>query len=234
MNNWTLSRTVVCLAVLISLVQPAVAFGAGNIASIAKIEGRNWRHGDIEDVLKTVAHLKGHKWTSMMVKRVYFGNWLRDYSQAVDVGSLKGVQAGAIRILVWILAFLSFGYATREFEVTDERLGVYRPEEHIDNPEDYNENQDARQYDPRLRPPIRPEELAVDPQTGMKVSLITQKVPSQDSPAKVPLYSRQRVRIAKLTRLQELHCQRARRLGNQFRLRSLLIRQEYTLRSHLH
>lgn len=24
----------------------------------------------------------------------------------------------------------SFGYATAEFEVTDERLGVYRPEEH--------------------------------------------------------------------------------------------------------
>ena len=87
---------------------PAVAFGAGNIgklieysgsssllivvASISKIEGHNWRHGDIEDMLKTVAFIKGHKWTSMMVKRVYFGNWLRDYSQAVDVGTLKGVQ----------------------------------------------------------------------------------------------------------------------------------------------
>ena len=66
----------------------------------------------------------------MMVRRVYFGNWLRDYSQAMDVGSLKGVQAGTIRILVWILSFLSFGYATAEFEVTEERLGVYRPEEH--------------------------------------------------------------------------------------------------------
>ena len=70
----------------------------------------------------------------MMVKRVYFGNWLRDYSQAVDVGTLKGVQAETIRILVWILAFMSFGYATEEFEVTADRLGVYRPEEHIDNP----------------------------------------------------------------------------------------------------
>lgn len=45
-------------------------------------------------MLKTVAFIKGHKWTSMMIKRVYFGNWLRDYSQAMDVGSLKGVQAG--------------------------------------------------------------------------------------------------------------------------------------------
>lgn len=87
-------------ALLVLLPTPAAAFGAGNIASISKIEGHNWRHGDIEDMLKTVACLRGHKWTSMMIKRVYFGNWLRDYSQAVDVGTLKGVQAGAIRILV--------------------------------------------------------------------------------------------------------------------------------------
>ena len=103
-----------------------------------------------------------------MIKRVYFGNWLRDYSQAVDVGSLKGVQAGTIRILVWVLSFLSFGYATGEFEVTEERLGVYRPEEHIDNPRDYADNADARQYDARLRPPVQPIELQVDPETGMK------------------------------------------------------------------
>ncbi len=38
--------------------------------------------GDIEDILKTIAFVKGHKWTSLMIKRVYFGNWLRDYSQA--------------------------------------------------------------------------------------------------------------------------------------------------------
>lgn len=59
-------------------------------------------------MLKTVAFIKGHKWTSMMIKRVYFGNWLRDYSQAMDVGSLKGVQAGTVRILVWVLSFLVF------------------------------------------------------------------------------------------------------------------------------
>jgi hypothetical protein len=85
---------------LIFLPSPAAAFGAGNIPSISNIEGKNFRHGDIEDLLKTVAFIKGHKWTSMMIKRVYFGNWLRDYSQAVDVGSLKGVSAPTIRILV--------------------------------------------------------------------------------------------------------------------------------------
>ncbi|KAL1303435.1 hypothetical protein AAFC00_006824 [Neodothiora populina] len=160
---------VLCIAVALALfATPADAFGAGNIASISKVEGRNWRHGDIEDMLKTVEFLKKHKWTSMMVKRVYFGNWLRDYSQAVDVGTLKGVPSSTIRILVWVLAFMSFGYATGEFEVTEERLGVYRPEEHIDNPKDYADNQDARHFDQRLRGPVEQIELDIDPSTGMK------------------------------------------------------------------
>jgi hypothetical protein len=166
MAGLNLSFSLLLLAVILLYASPVSAFGAGNIASLSKIEGHNWRHGDIEDMLKTVAFIRGHKWSSMMIKRVYFGNWLRDYSQAVDVGTLKGVQPGTIRILVWILGFMSFGYATQEFEVTEERLGVYRPEEHIDNPKDYADNEDARKYDPRLRPPIMEVELAIDLNTG--------------------------------------------------------------------
>ena len=51
-------------------------------------------------MLASIAFLQGKKWSSMLIKRTYFGNWLRDYSQAVDVGSLKGVNAATIRILV--------------------------------------------------------------------------------------------------------------------------------------
>jgi len=153
---------------LLLFATPAQAFGAGNIASISKVENVNWRHGDVEDSIKALAFLKGGKWTAKMIKRVYFGNWLRDYSQAVDVGTLKGVPADTLRVLVWILSFMSFGYATREYEVTAQRLGVYRPEEHIDNPKDYADNLDARSYDPRLRPPVHPVELAIDPNTGLK------------------------------------------------------------------
>lgn len=69
---------VLCL-ILVLCPAPALAFGAGNIPGISTVEGQNWRHGDIEDMLKTVAFLKGHKWSTMMIKRVYFGNWLRDY-----------------------------------------------------------------------------------------------------------------------------------------------------------
>lgn len=36
------------------------------------------------------------------------------------------------------------------------------------NPKDYADNQDARQYDQRLRPPVRQVELEIDPHTGMK------------------------------------------------------------------
>jgi hypothetical protein len=63
---------------------------------------------------------------------------------------------------------LAHGYATAEFEVTAERLGCYLPTEHIDNPKGYAEGQDARRLDSRLRGPVDPQELQIDPRTGMK------------------------------------------------------------------
>jgi hypothetical protein len=58
----------VAIAIIVLLPTQAEAFGAGNIASISKIEGQNWRHGDIEDMLATVACLTGHKWKASMIK----------------------------------------------------------------------------------------------------------------------------------------------------------------------
>lgn len=63
---------------------------------------------------------------------------------------------------------MAHGYATQEFEVTADRLGVYRPEEHIDNPLGYGGDEDASKLDPRLRGPVRPVETEIDPRTGMK------------------------------------------------------------------
>ncbi|KAK3336082.1 heterokaryon incompatibility protein Het-C-domain-containing protein [Cercophora scortea] len=158
--------------VLFLFARPALAFGAGNIAGISSVEGQNWRHGDLEDTLLTILMARtvgGKKFDKIMVSRVYFGNWLRDYSQAIDVGTVKGVSAEAIRLLLSVLGFLTFGYGSREFEVTADRLGCYRPEDHIDNPKNYADNIDARQYDPRLRGPVdEGVELAIDQQTGMK------------------------------------------------------------------
>ncbi|CAK7198560.1 hypothetical protein SEUCBS139899_001223 [Sporothrix eucalyptigena] len=158
--------------VLFLFVRRAHAFGAGNIASISKVEGQNWRHGDIEDTLLQLLMARavgGKKFDKLTVSRVYFGNWLRDYSQAIDVGTVKAVSAEAIRLLLCVLGFLTFGYGSKEFEVTSERLGCYRPEDHIDNPKNYADNLDARRYDPRLRGPVDERvELAIDPNSGMK------------------------------------------------------------------
>lgn len=99
-----------------------------------------FRHGDIEDALaelikKSGGFLnRGAKWGSLDVKRVYFGNWLRDYSQAMDIAGLSKLSKQTILNLVMALGFLAHGYATAEFEVTDERLGVYLPTEHIGEP----------------------------------------------------------------------------------------------------
>jgi len=102
----------------------------------------------------------------------------RDFTaQAIDVGTVKYVSAEAIRILLWVLGFMTFGYGTKEFEVTAERLGCYRPEDHIDNPKDYADNLDAREYDPRLRGPVNERvELAIDPKRGLKNYIASEEV----------------------------------------------------------
>ncbi|KAF5357198.1 hypothetical protein D9756_006590 [Leucocoprinus leucothites] len=174
------------------------AFGAGNIPSFAFMEGRAFRHGDIEDILSELIKRgsgggfalgallsKGHKFNGLDVKRVYFGNWLRDYSQAVDIASLKKVQLQTIINLCMVLGFLAHGYATHEFEVTAERLGCYLPTEHIDNPKGYGDGEDPRKYHPGLRGPVDPRELEIDPRTGMKNYIANENGPWDTSKALV-------------------------------------------------
>jgi Heterokaryon incompatibility protein Het-C len=62
-----------CALAVLLLAKPAHAFGAGNIGSTSKIEGQNWRHGDLEDTLLTIVAAKamgGKKFTKLDVKRV--------------------------------------------------------------------------------------------------------------------------------------------------------------------
>ncbi|KAI0760246.1 heterokaryon incompatibility protein Het-C-domain-containing protein [Fomes fomentarius] len=177
-TNTYLFLLVLCIVILCVPEEGVYAFGAGNIPSFAFLEGKAFRHGDIEDTLGDVAKKAGgfalgaligkggSKFGGLDIKRVYFGNWLRDYSQAVDVAGLQKLQLQTIINLCMVLGFLANGYATNEFEVTEERLGVYLPTEHIDNPKGYPDN--AQQYHPKLRPPVDPRELEIDPRTGMK------------------------------------------------------------------
>ena len=48
------------------------------------------------------------------------------------------------------------------------RTNPTRQTEHIDNPKGYGDGEDARKYHPKLRGPVDPRELEIDPQTGMK------------------------------------------------------------------
>lgn len=189
MSSFKMSPLLMGLAVLFLFAGHAHAFGAGNIAGISKVEGQNWRHGDIEDTLLKIMMARavgGKKFDKLMVSRTYFGNWLRDYSQAIDVGTVKSVSAEAIRLLLCVLGFLTFGYGSKEFEVTADRLGCYRPEDHIDNPKNYADNIDARQYDERLRGPVDESvELAIDEETGMKNYIANENLDIKTSAAHV-------------------------------------------------
>ncbi len=101
------------------------------------------------------------------VVRVYFGNWLRDYSQLVDPQLVyhekhnpAGFKRETLTAIVDLLAQSDDGFGEhRDFRVTEGRLGVYLPKEHIDNPNGYP---DASKVDPAFRGAATAAELTVD------------------------------------------------------------------------
>lgn len=50
--------------------------------------------------------------TICSLQRVYFGNWLRDYSQAMDIAGLSKLSGDSIVLVIMCLGFMAFGYAT--------------------------------------------------------------------------------------------------------------------------
>ncbi|KAG6873655.1 hypothetical protein C0995_012588 [Termitomyces sp. Mi166 len=174
------------------------AFGAGNIpssvdtnrlaqrsSSCAYVDSRTWRVGRSdtatfsdggarshsvcqEDTLSEL--VKGGGGIAALASMISGGRKFNglDVKRAIDIASLKKMPIQTIMNLLMVLGFMAHGYATHEFEVTQERIGVYLPVEHIDNPKGYGEGEDPRRYHPALRPPVDPRELEVDPRTGMK------------------------------------------------------------------
>lgn len=69
-----LSPVLLCAGLVLLFTTPAAAFGAGNIVSVSQVAGKNWRHGDIEDVLLElfISVSGGAKFDKLAVKRVYF------------------------------------------------------------------------------------------------------------------------------------------------------------------
>jgi hypothetical protein len=143
------------------------AFSAGN----GRPESNFFAHESIEKSLEDADRTFFKPDTR---DRIYFGNWLRDYSQfcgsstlrALQIASGPGAPKGLPRKA--ITEYLN-RKAKEEFKnfqplVTTSNLGVYRPEEHIDNPEGLT---DDRSVDPDFRGPVTKAELAVDPATGI-------------------------------------------------------------------
>lgn len=161
-------------------------FGAGR-GNPAR-QGHSFGHESIEDVLAdsleplpsnaddaTVARRQAH------LKQIYYGNWMRDYSQVLTESTIRPdgdlpfahgwfsiFSKQALTDVVAQLGAKEFepdlvGNATLEPVLGN--LGVYRTHEHIDNPKGLR---DSRHIDPDLHGPVTAAEIAIDPSTMMK------------------------------------------------------------------
>jgi len=129
-------------------------------------EGHCFTHLQIER--EAFAALPPHlAFDEAALTRVYYGNWLRDYSQLIDPKLVHhaehnpmGLKRETLTEIVDLLARSSDGFGDHaDFIVTPEKLGVYLPKEHIDNPDGYEE---ASQINPAFRGVVRASELDVD------------------------------------------------------------------------
>jgi hypothetical protein len=161
----------------------------------------SYAHRSIEHVLAEVGFDPVRE-----LPRIYFGNWLRDYSQIVDPAivrptgeALKKIQQDPMRAaqldsmrlsrialtrLVGLLAAKEFGAFDKEWaksiyqNMTPEILGVYRPEEHIDNPKGLK---DSSYIDPDFVDAPTNSQLAVNRITGLK-NYIATSTPGESFP----------------------------------------------------
>jgi hypothetical protein len=138
-------------------------FGAGRGHGQA---GKSFGHESIEDALESSFPSREQR------RQIYFGNWLRDYSQAIDPALVRparskdiseGFTRDALTGVLDVLAREEFGNVSM-FGVTPQKLGVYRPEEHIDNPHGI---EDKSSDDKDFRKKCTEAEVAIDPTTGM-------------------------------------------------------------------
>jgi hypothetical protein len=119
------------------------------------------------------------------LQAIYFGNWLRDYSQLLDPKIVRGreqkkdfpnvMSREALTAIVDIMAARKFAELRAQdssnYKVTEQRLGVYRPSHHIDNPKVENPTPaDPAERDKEFEPWVLADDplLDVDYETSMK------------------------------------------------------------------
>ena len=142
-------------------------------------DSHHMTHFEIETILSQASFSEQER------QSVYFGNWLRDYSQVLDPKIVRAtsmpkgfpdvLSREALTRIVDVMSIKQFAALRKsdpkEFTVTPHKLGVYRASEHIDNPR----NTDVKAFDPRLRDPdfepvVAPGDplLDIDYDTSMK------------------------------------------------------------------
>ncbi|MBS1160234.1 MAG: hypothetical protein H6R15_2653 [Proteobacteria bacterium] len=165
-------------------------FGAGRGEHAKEHPNESFGHESVEDTLKDSApmyreFLKGDS----LRKQIYFGNWLRDFSQICDPkivrkpGDAKDLtrymsrEAWTKIIAVYAEAkFVADPSEKPIYLVTPAILGVYRPTEHIDNPTNNDPKApDPQTVDPDFEPLPTAQYLAVDPATSMKRYIVASR-----------------------------------------------------------
>ncbi|ELU39862.1 heterokaryon incompatibility protein HET-C [Rhizoctonia solani AG-1 IA] len=192
---YSFTTTLLVVALLCVLVPNVAAFGAGDIPDYAYLNDKGAFHcgmfgpiqlsknvgssgfgGGVAGILVGVAKAalrggKGDRFTTMDVKRVYFGNWLRDYSQAMDIAGLSKLTAQTLVTVVSVLGFMVPSARTIPCATFDRYNNL--PLKY--SPKGYAEKEgDARQFHPKLRPPVDNRELEIDQNTGMKNYIATE------------------------------------------------------------
>lgn len=136
-------------------------------------------HASIEKTLEFAGFQKDQ------IRAIYYGNWLRDYSQLLDPKLVRAtsmpknfpqvLSREALTKIVDVLAVREFRdlmlTGRPRFIVTPERLGVYRPAEHIDNPKAVKPSPaNPKERDADFEDWVLPGDplLEVDPDTSMK------------------------------------------------------------------
>lgn len=97
------------------------------LTSVQRYQSGSRGHGGVEE-----SAMQDAGFSAEDAKGIYFGNWLRDFSQVP--GGLDKLGLGSLKPqLLQVLNIMSLGEFNQEF--TDDQLGGYVASEHIDNPE---------------------------------------------------------------------------------------------------
>lgn len=119
------------------------------------------------------------------LQAMYFGNWLRDHAQLLDPKVVRGkdqkkdfptvMSREALTAVVDVMAARKFhelrAKDSSSYKVTEQKLGVYRPSHHIDNPKVENPYPaDPTKRDPEFEAWVLEDDplLEVDYDTSMK------------------------------------------------------------------